>query len=118
MYLQKAKSFGDVLIVGLNSDASVRRLKGSNRPVNPERARAFVLSALEAIDYIVIFSNDTPLNLIQAIKPHVLVKGSDWAVREIAGSKEVISWGGTVKRISLLKGFSTTNIIKKSQGKK
>lgn len=112
-YLQKAKACGDILIVGVNSDKSVKSYKGPTRPINPERDRMGVLAALECVDYVVLFSESTPLNLIMMARPHVLVKGADWKKQDIVGGKEVESWGGTVKRISFVAGRSTTNIINK-----
>ncbi len=112
-YLEKAKRFGDVLVVGLNSDASVRRLKGPGRPVNSEKDRAKVLAALQAVDYVTFFSEDTPLGLICELKPHVLVKGADWKKAEIAGAKEVESWKGRVRRVTLVTGRSTTALLRK-----
>ncbi len=114
-YLQKAKRFGDLLIVGLNSDRSTRKLKGPGRPVNSERDRAQVLGALSCVDYVSIFNEDTPLELIKSIKPHVLVKGADWTLHSIAGRNEVLSWGGRIRRVRLLKGRSTTGILKKAK---
>ncbi len=113
MYLERAKRLGDFLVLGLNSDRSTRRLKGSGRPVNAERDRALVLSGLSCVDQITIFNEDTPLELIKAIRPHILIKGADWPLRSIAGYQEVRSWGGKVKRVPLLKGRSTTGILKK-----
>ena len=112
-YLEHAKRLGDYLIVGLNSDRSVRRIKGKGRPVNSEGDRACVLSALASVDFISIFSEETPLTLIKLVKPDVLVKGSDWKTGQIAGAKEVLSWGGKVKRVTLLKGRSTTATIQR-----
>ncbi len=112
-YLERAKKFGDVLILGLNSDASTKRLKGAGRPVNSQKDRARVLAGLACIDYISIFNEDTPRNLIHLIRPHILVKGSDWKISSISGAADVFSWGGKVKRVRLLKGRSTTNILKK-----
>ena len=112
-YLAKAKSFGDLLILGLNSDASVRRLKGKNRPINKQLDRAIVLLALESVDYVVLFSQDTPQKLIESVKPDVLVKGADYKISEIVGGEFVISNGGQVKTVKLTKGRSTTNTIKK-----
>ena len=112
-YLAKAKQFGDALIVGINNDQSVRAIKGRARPINPEKARAGVLAALETVDFIVLFSEETPLRLICAIQPDVLVKGSDWKANAIVGSKEVASWGGRVKRLPLVTGYSTTKTIHK-----
>lgn len=116
MYLQKAAECGDVLIVGVNSDESIRRLKGSNRPVNTLKDRLAVLAGLQSVDYIVPFSEDTPEELIQTIKPDVLVKGSDYEGKSIAGADYVKAQGGAVVLIPLLEGHSTTNIIKKSAG--
>ncbi len=112
-YLEKARLSGDILIVAINSDASVRRLKGRERPVNPLRDRMRVLAALESVDYVVSFSQDTPLSIIKRLKPDVLVKGGDWKIESIVGGKEVVSWGGEVKSIPLKKGRSSTGIIKK-----
>ena len=112
-YLSKAKGLGDILIVGLNSDASVRRIKGNRRPVVPQRERAEVLAALECVDYVVIFNESTPLTLIEAIEPDILVKGADWAGNDIVGADIVKSNGGRVARMRLVRGISTTNIIEK-----
>ncbi|MEW6714737.1 MAG: D-glycero-beta-D-manno-heptose 1-phosphate adenylyltransferase [Nitrospirota bacterium] len=109
-YLNKAKKLGDILIVGLNSDRSVSRIK-PGRPLTPEKQRAEVLSALAAIDYVTIFSEETPLKLIKKVKPDVLVKGSDWAEGDIVGSDIVKE----VRRIPLVKGISTSKIIEKIQ---
>ncbi len=110
-YLARARELGDVLIVGVNSDASVRRLKGKDRPVNPLRDRLRVLAGLEVVDYVVSFSEDTPIRLIRTVRPDVLVKGGDWRVKDIVGADEVISWGGEVVTIPLRRGRSTTGII-------
>jgi cytidyltransferase-related domain len=115
-YLTKAKEFGDVLIVGLNSDPSVQRLKGKDRPINPEADRARILDALKPVDYVVIFEEDTPLRLIQMVKPDVLVKGGDYKVEEIVGSEYVMSYGGKVEIIPFVEGKSTTKIIQKIKG--
>lgn len=112
-YLEKAKSFGDVLIVGLNSDASVRKIKGSGRPVTSERDRLRILAALEAVDYVTLFSEETPLRLIREIRPHILVKGADWKRDQIVGARDVRSWGGRVRRIRLLPGRSSSGILQK-----
>lgn len=112
-YLNKAKSLGDVLIVGLNSDASVKLIKGDKRPIVPQEERAEVLSGLEAVDYVVLFNEPTPIKLIKAVLPDILVKGADWASQEIVGADIVRAKGGRVARIKLVKGKSTTNIIKK-----
>lgn len=112
-YLNKAKSLGDVLIVGLNSDASVKLIKGDKRPIVPQEERAEVLSGLEAVDYVVLFNEPTPIKLINAVLPDILVKGADWASGAIVGADVVRAKGGRVARIKLVKGKSTTNIIKK-----
>ena len=110
-YLKKARSLGDALIVGLNSDSSIRAIKGETRPIVPERERAEVLSALECVDHIVIFKDETPLRLIETIKPDVLAKGADWAAKDIVGGECVKKNGGRIARVTLVKGKSTTNII-------
>ena len=110
-YLQKARRQADVLILGLNSDASVKSYKGPGRPLNPQKDRALVLSALACVDYVVIFNEPTPLKLIAAIRPDVLVKGADWPKSKIAGAGLVESWGGKVRRIRLVPGRSTTRLI-------
>lgn len=112
-YLEKARSLGDYLVVGLNSDHSVRLIKGKGRPINTQRDRAGILAGLECVNFISVFSEPTPLILIKALRPDVLVKGSDWKSGEIVGAKEVYSWGGKVRRVTLLKGRSTTATLKK-----
>ncbi len=112
-YLQEAKSFGDVLIVGLNSDASVRRLKGPSRPVNPVEDRAYLLAALEAVDFVVPFEEDTPYELIRMIHPDVLVKGGDYAGKEVVGTE----FAKELRLVDFVAGKSTTNTIEKIQGK-
>ena len=112
-YLEKAKKKGDVLIVALNSDSSVRRIKGSKRPILPETDRARIIAALESVDYVVVFNELTPLKVIKALKPNVLIKGRDWKVDNIVGKDVVRSTGGRVATIPLLKGRSTKLIIKK-----
>ncbi len=112
-YLADAKSRGDCLIVGLNSDNSVRRLKGPDRPVNPENERAEMLLSLKSVDYVVIFDEDTPYELIAEIKPDVLVKGGDWAVEEIVGADIVLALGGRVMSLPFVEGRSTTAIIQR-----
>ena len=107
--IEFAKSKGDILILGLNSDASVRRLKGPSRPVNKEKDRQIVVSALQAVDGVVLFKEDTPLNLIKIIKPDILVKGADYTVKNVVGRE----YAGKVVLCPLVKGKSTTNIIKK-----
>ena len=112
-YLKEAKKKGDILILGLNSDSSVRKLKGKGRPLIPERERAEILSHFEFIDYITIFDEDTPERLIKEILPDVLVKGGDYKKEEVAGGKFVAEKGGKVIIIPFLKGHSTTKLIKK-----
>ncbi|MBI5872921.1 MAG: D-glycero-beta-D-manno-heptose 1-phosphate adenylyltransferase [Candidatus Omnitrophica bacterium] len=112
-YLNAAKRKGDILVVGLNSDASVNRLKGKNRPINPQNDRAEVLAALESVDFIVIFCEDTPLELIKALKPAILVKGGDWKKEDIVGSAIVESCGGKTVVIPYVKNRSTTKVINK-----
>jgi rfaE bifunctional protein nucleotidyltransferase chain/domain len=113
-FLTRCKALGDLLVLGLNSDASVRR-QGKNppRPVTPFADRAFVLAHLTAVDYVLGFEEDTPLKLIEAIKPHILVKGGDWPVEHIVGRKAVEAGGGRVLSLPLLPGYSTTGIINK-----
>lgn len=112
-YLRKAKACGDILIIGLNSDASIQRLKGKERPINDFYFRSTILAALEFVDYIVKFEDDTPLFLIKQISPNILIKGSDYTVDRIVGAKEVLEKGGEVKTIDFLEGFSSTLIINK-----
>jgi rfaE bifunctional protein nucleotidyltransferase chain/domain len=111
-----ARRCGDALIVGLNSDASVRRLKGPERPVRSQDERAYVLAALEAVDCVVVFDEDTPLELIRTLRPDVLVKGGDYSEATIVGAADLRSWGGDVRVIALTPGQSTTNIISKLRG--
>jgi len=110
-YLAKARSLGDLLIVGLNSDASVHRLKGPARPMQPQADRAAILLALKAVDYVVLFSEDTPEKLISIVRPDVLVKGADYKMSEIVGANLVRSYGGRVKRVRLTSGRSSSKII-------
>ena len=112
-YLHKAAALGDVLVVGLNSDASVRRLKGDSRPVNPQGERALLLAALEFVDHVVVFDEDTPYELIRETRPDVLVKGADYRPEEVVGRDLVESWGGNIVLIPLVEGKSTTAIIEK-----
>ncbi len=112
-YLKEAKACGDLLVVGLNSDKSVKALKGEERPINNEQDRKFMLESLRFVDCVEIFGEQTPLNLIKEILPSVLVKGGDWSIEEIVGSKEVIENGGDVFSLNFVDGFSTTNIIEK-----
>ena len=104
---------GNILIVGVNADASVKRLKGESRPVNNENSRALLLAALLMTDAIIIFEEDTPLNLINTVLPDVLVKGGDYTLEQIVGAKEVMANGGRVKIVPVLEGFSTTGLIEK-----
>lgn len=111
--LMQAASFADVLIVGLNSDASTKRLKGDNRPVNNEQNRALLLASLVMVDAVVLFDEDTPFELITSVMPDVLVKGGDYTVDTIVGAKEVMANGGTVEIIPLVEGLSTTSLLQK-----
>jgi len=112
-YLEAAKKRGDKLILGLNTDRSVSALKGPSRPVVNENDRARVLAALESVDAVILFDEDTPLNLINAIKPNIIAKGSDYSADQVVGGKEVLSWGGGIALIDLVEGRSTSNLIKK-----
>lgn len=115
-YLQQARALGDALIVGLNADASVRRNKGPARPVNPEAERAEILEALACVDAVVVFEEDTPADIIQAVQPDILVKGADWAEDAIVGRETVEARGGRVVRIPVEQGYSTTAIIDRIRG--
>jgi D-beta-D-heptose 7-phosphate kinase/D-beta-D-heptose 1-phosphate adenosyltransferase len=115
-YLEEARKLGDLLVVGLNSDRSVRAIKGTARPVNTQTARAVVLAALECVQYVILFTEADPLQLILAIKPDILVKGDDWPATEIVGAKEVKEYGGSVKTIPFIPGDSTTDLIEKIRG--
>ena len=112
-YLQEARALGDALIIGLNADASVRRNKGRERPLNPEAERAEVLLALACVDAVVIFGEDTPADIIRAVQPDILVKGADWAADAIVGRDTVEARGGRVVRIPVEQGYSTTGIVDK-----
>jgi rfaE bifunctional protein nucleotidyltransferase chain/domain len=116
-YLNEARALGDALIIGLNSDASVKRLKGPDRPINNEHDRKEMLLNLRAVDSVQIFDNETPLEIIQMISPSILVKGGDWKVEQIVGYEFVLSHGGIVKSLSFKNGYSTSNLIKNVQGK-
>jgi rfaE bifunctional protein nucleotidyltransferase chain/domain len=111
--LEEARSLGDALIVGLNSDASVRRVKSATRPLTPEKERAEILAALAAVDFVVIFDESTPREIISRLLPDVLVKGADWGANEIVGREEVEQAGGRVVSIPLQPGYSTTGILQK-----
>lgn len=113
----EAAKHGDYLIVGLNADASIKGLKGENRPVNDEQSRALLLASLAMVDAVIIFSEPTPLKLIKAMQPDALVKGGDYKIEDIVGAKEVMSWGGEVIINPIVEGFSTTSIINKFQKK-
>ena len=114
-YLVEAKKLGDLLVIGLNSDASVKRLKGPERPINNELDRQYVMSQLKPVDFVEIFTEDTPLNLILKIMPKILVKGGDWKIEQIVGGKEVVEAGGEVFSLNFVDGYSTTSIIHKIQ---
>jgi D-beta-D-heptose 7-phosphate kinase/D-beta-D-heptose 1-phosphate adenosyltransferase len=112
-YLQEAKKLGDVLVLGLNSDSSVRTLKGEKRPLVPQEERAEILAALESVDYVTIFDEATPLELIGYLKPDLLVKGGDWSEDAIVGADIIKQWGGRVVVAPLIEGRSTTNVVEK-----
>jgi D-beta-D-heptose 7-phosphate kinase/D-beta-D-heptose 1-phosphate adenosyltransferase len=112
-YLAAARALGDVLVVGLNDDASVRRLKGAGRPILSAAERAQVLAGLAAVDHLVVFADDTPRALIAAVAPDVLVKGADWAEEEIVGREEVLARGGRIVRVPLVPGISTSEIVRR-----
>lgn len=114
-YLEQARQMGDALVVGVNGDASVKRLKGEDRPILPEHERAEALASLEAVDYVVIFHEDTPLEIITALLPDALVKGGDWAVNQIVGREVVEANGGRVLNLPVVEGRSTTRVILKIQ---
>ena len=116
--LHQARRLGDRLIVGLNTDASTRRLKGEQRPILQGQDRAAILSALEDVDMVVFFDEDTPLNLIGQLKPDILVKGADYRVADVVGKSIVESYGGQVRLVDILQGHSTTAIARKLSGKK
>lgn len=111
--LGEAALYGHILIVGINSDASVKRLKGDSRPIYNEGSRSLLMASMVMVDAVIIFEEDTPLDLIKAIMPDVLVKGGDYTLDQIVGSKEVLAYGGEVKRVPILDGFSTTGVIEK-----
>ena len=112
-YLAKARQCGDALILALNSDASVKRIKGEKKPIVPQNERAFILSNLKSVDYVILFEEDTPQKIIDILLPDVLVKGADWSIDQIVGRETVERNGGEVKRIEFVSQQSTTNIIKK-----
>jgi len=112
-YLKKAKALGDILVVGLNSDKSVKMIKGRARPLNKQGDRAEVLASLSYVDYVTVFSQRTPGLLIRALRPDVLVKGGDWKIEKIVGGDFVKSYGGSVATIPFVKGYSTTSLIER-----
>jgi len=112
-YLSKAAELGDKLVIGLNSDSSVKRIKGDDRPVNDQNSRAALLAALFFVDAVVVFDEDTPRNLITTLLPDILVKGADYEIENIVGAKEVLANGGEVKTITFVEGYSSTSIIQK-----
>jgi rfaE bifunctional protein nucleotidyltransferase chain/domain len=112
-YLSRAKTIGDVLVVGVNTDVSVRRIKGEKRPIVPEDDRATLLAALAVVDFVVLFTEETPLHLIEKIIPDILVKGADWDIENVVGKKIVEEHGGEVRTIEFIPNRSTTNIIER-----
>lgn len=112
-YLAAARALGDLLVLGLNDDASVRRLKGAGRPILSELERAEVLAGLAAVDHVILFADDTPLRLITTLRPDVLVKGADWALADIVGRAEVEAAGGRVERVTVVPGVSTTELLRR-----
>lgn len=112
-YLEKAKAKGDILVVAINSDSSVKKIKGNNRPITGEKDRARMIAGLGCVDYVVVFKEKTPLEVIKILKPDILVKGSDWKKNNIVGREVVLKKGGRVLILSFLKGYSTTKLIKK-----
>jgi D-beta-D-heptose 7-phosphate kinase/D-beta-D-heptose 1-phosphate adenosyltransferase len=109
--LTKSAEFGDVLVVALNTDASVKRLKGDQRPVNNEGFRAWMMASLEIVDAVILFNEPTPLELIEAITPHILVKGGDYTIDQIVGAQHVLNHGGEIKIVPIVQGYSTSGII-------
>jgi rfaE bifunctional protein nucleotidyltransferase chain/domain len=112
-YLAEARTLGNRLVIGLNSADSVRRLKGANRPINDEQTRLFQLAALEMVDAVVLFEEDTPYDLIKSLQPDILVKGGDWQPEQIVGAEMVLARGGQVKSLAFVEGYSTTRIEEK-----
>ncbi len=112
-FLRRSRAFGDILVLAVNSDASVKRLKGSKRPIMPEAERLEILDGLEMVDFVCTFGEDTPLETILRIRPDVLVKGADWDLDSIVGRKEVETWGGHVAALPLVEGQSTTGIVER-----
>lgn len=112
-YLKEAREQGDLLVVGLNSDASVSKLKGADRPLQSEEERGEILASLAAVDYVTLFTEDTPENLIHAVKPDILVKGGDWPIEKIVGAPFVLKNGGQVKSLQFVNGRSTSSLVEK-----
>lgn len=110
-YLAEARALGDILVVGLNSDSSTKKLKGAGRPIVAEAERAELLQALRFVDYVIIFPEDTPLELIKEVRPNILVKGGDWPIEKIVGADFVLANGGQVKSLSFVDGRSTTDLV-------
>lgn len=115
-YMAKAAELGHKLVIGLNSDASVKRLKGESRPINKQDSRALLLASLFFVDAVVVFEEDTPLNLISTLLPDILVKGGDYAIKNMVGAKEVMANGGEVKTLDFVDGYSSTSIINQIKG--
>ncbi|MBA2853102.1 rfaE bifunctional protein nucleotidyltransferase chain/domain [Methanococcus maripaludis] len=110
-YLSEAKKFGDVLIVGINSDSSIKKIKGNKRPIIPLESRIEVLDAVNSVDFVIPFEEETPLELISVIKPDIHVKGGDYTIESLPESKLILEYGGEIKIITLVNGFSTTNVV-------
>ena len=117
-YLNEAKSLGDLLLVAINSDESVKKIKGPDRPINNESDRSQMLLNLKSVDCVQVFNNETPLEIIKLINPNILVKGGDWKIEQIVGHEHVLSLGGEVKSLMFKNGYSTSNLISQVQGKK
>ncbi|MGD0335782.1 MAG: D-glycero-beta-D-manno-heptose 1-phosphate adenylyltransferase [Candidatus Omnitrophota bacterium] len=113
MYLEKARKMGDILIVGVNSDSSIRKIKGAKRPLVGQRDRARIIAALKSVDYVIIFKEKTPLQIISKIKPDILIKGADWKKNKIVGASVIKRYGGKACTVEFSPGRSTTNLIKK-----
>ncbi|MBA2840138.1 rfaE bifunctional protein nucleotidyltransferase chain/domain [Methanococcus maripaludis] len=110
-YLSEAKKFGDILIVGINSDSSIKKIKGNKRPIIPLESRIEVLNAIKSVNFVIPFEEETPINIISLIKPDVHVKGGDYTVENLPESKIILEYGGNIKIINLVDGYSTTNIV-------
>lgn len=116
-YLARARALGDLLVVALNTDPSVRKLKGSGRPINALADRLAVMAALESVDYVTWFGEETPLRLVRLLRPDVLVKGGDWRPEKMVGAQDVLSWGGKVRSLKYVSGKSTTRIIERARSR-